>query len=298
MGKWAKKRVRNTLYDEVYRTLISMYQRGKGRNKKKDKENLVDQSELIYSANTYKTYHREMKRFIKYILEHHPDIKRLRHTKKYANEYIQFLIDGGKSAYTITTAKSALAKTLRMDYSDFIQTPSRKRANIKRSRSHKKSAHISEQNYNKLAKITSATGLRRRELEKITGDAIFYDKTKEQYYINIENGTKGGKKRVALIIGENNEETDEIVSLFKSAGKMRLLPKVSSAFDNHHFRAVYAKRVYNLYARDVDSLPFEEKYIMRKDRAGEVLDREAMKITSKYLGHNRIDVIAQSYLYH
>ena len=36
---------------------------------------------------------------------------------------------------------------------------------------------------------------------------------------------------------------------------------------------------------------------MRKDRAGEVLDKLAMEITSKMLGHNRINVIAQSYLY-
>lgn len=36
---------------------------------------------------------------------------------------------------------------------------------------------------------------------------------------------------------------------------------------------------------------------MRKDRAGEVLDKRAMAIVSKNLGHNRISVIAQSYLY-
>mgnify|MGYP006892178420 FL=1 len=36
---------------------------------------------------------------------------------------------------------------------------------------------------------------------------------------------------------------------------------------------------------------------MRNDRVGEILDREAMLITSKYLGHNRIDIVAQSYLY-
>ena len=33
---------------------------------------------------------------------------------------------------------------------------------------------------------------------------------------------------------------------------------------------------------------------MRKERAGEVYDKQAMEIVSKNLGHNRISVIAQS----
>jgi len=36
---------------------------------------------------------------------------------------------------------------------------------------------------------------------------------------------------------------------------------------------------------------------MRKDRAGVVLDRAAMAKVSKWLGHNRLDVIAGHYLY-
>lgn len=36
---------------------------------------------------------------------------------------------------------------------------------------------------------------------------------------------------------------------------------------------------------------------MRKDQAGKILDKEAKLITSKCLGHSRISVIAQSYLY-
>lgn len=99
-------------------------------------------------------------------------------------------------------------------------------------------------------------------------------------------------------MGINKDETEEIVNLFKEAVKIRLLPKISSVYDNHHFRATYAKRVYKFYARSIDDLSLKDKYIMRKDRAGEVLDKEAMKITSEFLGHSRIDVIAQSYLYH
>lgn len=275
-----------------------MYENGKGRSKKEDKENMVDQKNLIYSSSTLMTYHKEMKKFINFILENYPEIKRLRYLKNYVNEYIQKLIDNGKSAYTISTAKAAIAKTLQLDYSTFIETPKRERGNIKRSRSCKKSDHISQERYDFLSKLTSSTGLRRKELQNITGEALFFNEDDKSYYLKITKGTKGGRERVARIMGKNEDETDEIVALFKEAGKMKLVPKMSSAYDNHLFRATYAKRVYNFYARNIDDLSFEDKYIMRKDRAGEVLDREAMKITSEFLGHSRIDVIAQSYLYH
>ena len=41
----------------------------------------------------------------------------------------------------------------------------------------------------------------------------------------------------------------------------------------------------------------KEKYYCRKDKTGCVYDRQAMLITSKNLGHNRINVIASNYLY-
>lgn len=298
MGKWARKRQKNSLRDESYRILHRMYENGKGRSKKEDKENLVDTRNFIYSSSTLMTYNKEMKKFINFILEKYPDVKRIRYLKNYVNEYLQKLIDADKSAYTISTAKAAIAKTLQLDYSAFIETPKRERRNIKRSRFCKKSDHISQEKYDFLSKLTSSTGLRRKELQNITGEALFFNEDDKSYYLKITKGTKGGRERVARIMGKNEDETDEIVALFKEAGKMKLVPKMSSAYDNHHFRATYAKRVYNFYARNIDDLSFEDKYIMRKDRAGEVLDREAMKITSEFLGHSRIDVIAQSYLYH
>ena len=55
--------------------------------------------------------------------------------------------------------------------------------------------------------------------------------------------------------------------------------------------------MYDKYARKEKDIPPNERYVMRKDRAGEVFDRFAMAVASKNLGHNRISVIAQSYLY-
>ena len=297
MGKWATKRQRNTLKNETYRVLKDMYDNGKGRSKKSDKENAIDQRSFIYSSSTFLTYKKEMNKFIKFMTVNYPEVKRLRKLKEYANEYLQTLINQNKSAYSIATAKAAIAKTLGLDYSSFIETPKRERKNIKRSRKAEKSKHISQEKFDYLSKLTSATGLRRRELQYITGESLFLNEADGNYYLRIEKGAKGGRTRVARIVGKNDLETKEIVQIFKNAGKMRLVPKLSSAYDNHHFRADYAKRVYNLYARNIEDLEPDEKYIMRKDRRGEVLDKYAMKITSEFLGHSRIDVIAQSYLY-
>ena len=63
-----------------------------------------------------------------------------------------------------------------------------------------------------------------------------------------------------------------------------------------------------MYARHIESIPYDkvnkgtgkkfqsEVYVCRKDEAGKKLDKAAMHIASKALGHNRLDVIANSYL--
>lgn len=188
----SKKRQKNTLKDESYRILYKMYENGKGRSKKEDKENLIDTRNIIYSSSTLMTYNKQMKKFINFILENYPDVKRLRYLKNYVNEYLQKLIDDGKSAYTISTAKAAIAKTLKLDYSAFIETPKRERRNIKRSRFCKKSDHISQEKYDFLSKITSSTGLKRKELQSITGEALFFNQKDGSYYLKITKGTKGG----------------------------------------------------------------------------------------------------------
>lgn len=296
MGKWAKKRAKNTIKDEIYNRLSKLFKAGNGRSRNVDKRNGVDR-EYIYSSKTYKTYHNECKRFAVWCRKTHPEVRHLKECKKYVNEYLTYQISSGKSPWTLTTQKAALAKLYGVDYASFIATPPRERSKIKRSRNPvSRDKNISANTEKFLSTITSATGLRRNELCKITGDALRYDSSGRPF-LHITRGTKGGKIRDAVIIGATPEETEYIVGLFKSAGKMKLLPKVSSAYDNHRYRAEYAKRLYQHYARNIENIPISERYIMRKDRAGEILDKRAVRIVSKAMGHNRIDVIALNYLY-
>ena len=88
-----------------------------------------------------------------------------------------------------------------------------------------------------------------------------------------------------------------IVELLNQKGSSLILPKLNHAYDNHHYRAVYAQNLYKKYTRPINMIPKNERYIMRRDRKGEISDKKAMKIVAESMGHNRISVIAQSYLY-
>ena len=131
-------------------------------------------------------------------------------------------------------------------------------------------------------------------MTRITSDDLFFEDGKA--YLNVTKGTKGGKARVVEIMGASEEETRDIVEFIQSK-KGRLFTKLHTNYDNHHYRGTYAMRLYMHYARNEKDIPRADRYIMRKDRAGETYDKRAMAIVTKNLGHNRIDVIAQSYLY-
>ncbi len=140
-----------------------------------------------------------------------------------------------------------------------------------------------------------STGLRRREMEQITGNDLV--ERNNRYFLHVTRGTKGGKERWVIVHGRTPEETAQVVKIFQQAGSLRVCPHLHSAFDEHACRAEYARQLYQAVARPVDAIPKSDRYIMRKDRAGEVLDREAMRVVSRALGHNRVDVVAEHYLY-
>lgn len=53
---------------------------------------------------------------------------------------------------------------------------------------------MSQERYDFLSKITSSTGLRRKELQNITGEAFFFNEKDGSYYLRIAKGTKGDEK--------------------------------------------------------------------------------------------------------
>lgn len=125
------------------------------------------------------------------------------------------------------------------------------------------------------------------------------------YFIHVENG-KNGRVRVSPIIGPN---VDQIVDRIRNTGAdEKVWQHVNSNADIHGYRGDYATRIYKDYARKIDQIPYDkvnkgtgkkyqsEVYSCRKDEAGKKLDKAAMKICSKALGHNRLEVVANNYI--
>lgn len=301
-GRWARKRQKmkqKAQQKESYRKtarlrLQAMLKAGMGSKRSKDKAE-ADTRNKIYSKATFETYKQQFRHFADWLDKAHPEAETLEDARAFVDDYLRHLIELERSAYTISTAKAAIAKIMGVEATQFIATPPRLRADIKRSRGlAERDKHISEKKEEELARFTSATGLRRKEMTMIKAEDLFFKNG--QAYLNVNKGTKGGKSRIAKIAGKTEAETKEIVKWIQSK-KGRLFNKLSSNYDNHFYRATYANRLYNQLKRGIDKIPTQDKYIMRKERAGEVYDKQAMLLVSKALGHNRISVIAQSYLY-
>ena len=66
--------------------------------------------EKIFSYNTYQTYWKHTKYFIRYIRDRHPECTTLKSARRYMNEWLQSRVDQGLSAWTIQVEAKALGK--------------------------------------------------------------------------------------------------------------------------------------------------------------------------------------------
>lgn len=293
----------------------------------------------IFSYNTYKTYWKHTKYFVKYVQEHHPDCTTLRKAREYVGEWLQARTDQGLSAWTIQTEAKALGKLFGItpEDKDYFKPPKRHRAEITRSRGDKvRDLHFSKTNNDELIKFCQGTGLRRSELEALRGsdlmtkaeldkeitrveqikgkssaeekylgvlrDAKVFD---ADYYTHVRSG-KGGRERISPIIGKH---VDQIVDRIRNTEpENRVWQHVHKSADIHGYRGDYATAIYKAHARPIDQIPFDkvhpgtgrkyqgDVYVCRKDEKGKRLDRAAMQLCSKALGHNRVEVVANNYI--
>ncbi|MDY3224141.1 MAG: hypothetical protein SOX11_13525 [Lachnospiraceae bacterium] len=295
----------------------------------------------IFSFNTYQTYWKHTKYFLKYIKETHPECTTLKSAKKYVNEWLQMRTDQGLSAWTIQTEAKALSKLygIQPDDEGYFKPPKRNREDIKRSRGDRvRDRHFSEENNDELVKFCKGTGLRRSELMELRGkdlvtrsqiedeiarlnalpagersaaadkrlemlqDTRLFD---EEYFTHVRNG-KGGRERLSPIIGRFAGQI--IGRIRETPAEEKVWQYVNTNADIHGYRAEYATAIYKTHARPIQDIPYDrvhrgtgrryqsEVYTCRKDEAGKKLDKAAMLVCSKALGHNRISVVADNYI--
>lgn len=272
--------------------LFDLYQKGHGLPKHKDEHN---STRLIHSDSTFKTYHAQCMRFVDFCYEHGVKYD-MDEAFKLIPEYGKRLEADGKSPWTIYTAINAIAKAYGVSTQELgYKPPKRQRASVARSRyATEMDKHFSVENNKNLITFCQCFGLRRRELEALTGDMMKRN-NRGRLFVRVING-KGGKKRWVPFCGTLKEEK-LVVDLMTQASATKVFPYVHSKADIHGYRSVYACKLYKTYARPTETLKSSEKYVCRKDKAGVVYDKKAMQIVSRALGHNRISVIANSYLH-
>lgn len=326
------------LHQQAYEKLTSM--QAFGESKKEAMANGTEEDK-IFSYNTYKTYWKHIKYFIKHVQEVDPTCTSLKHAKKHVNTWLQSRVDQGLSAWTVQTEAKALGKLfgIKPEDKDYFEPPKRNRADIKRSRvSTERDKHFSVTNNDELIKFSKGTGLRRSELEALKGSDVVTKAQIEQrialleqksekgmsaaelkelgilkdaavfevdHYVIVRSG-KGGRARISPVIGPN---TAQIVERIQNTGKNEnVWQHVNSNADIHGYRGDYATMIYKKYAREIKDIPYDrvnkgtgkrfqsEVYTCRKDEAGKKLDKKAMLMASKALGHNRIEVVANNYI--
>ena len=294
-----------------------------GQSKHQDKIDGVSSAEKIYSYGTYNAYLQQCIQFVRWCKSVH-NCRTLKDCRNYANEYLQLNIDRGLSPYTLKLQVSALCKLYSCSSTNFITTPARKRKNITRSRSTQINRNITE-----FERFCLCTGLRRREITALRGTALIEEDG--QYFITVHNG-KGGRRRVSEIIG-TSEEIAFVVNIMKKAENHRVFSEIPCC-DIHAMRAVYAKKVYQKYARNRNAYKNERMilyhnslvttytdkseiqeyfnsdgtikkgftdvrsaYHCRDDKKNICYDRLALLKCSQNLGHNRASVVADHYLW-
>lgn len=267
------------------------------------KRGVADQ--YIYSYGTYRTYLKHNIYFVKWCKEQY-GCKTVRECEPYIKDWI-----GSRrnlSPYTLKMELAALAKLYGKSSEEFhVSTPARKMENITRSRGSKeRDKHFSKERHADLITFCRCTGLRRSELSALHGNKFI--EQDGHYFILIDSGSKGGKYREAPIIG-SPKEIETVLRLMQKAGNDKVFPIIPSAADIHAYRAEYAGRVYRSVARKISDIPYDSTnagtgkryqggvYVCRNGRKGKKMDKTAMDAVSRALGHNRICVVGEHYLW-
>lgn len=240
----------------------------------------------IRSINTAKAYRKCGEYFANWLKEV-KDINKINLvTPEVAGEYLQYR-DEYCSAWTVKQDMAAINKIFKFNLkSKELNLKDRKITEIKRSRKGP------DQNRPGLLMkfmdqimFIRACGCRRNSVTRVTyGDIVF----KDGIAIGVNLIEKGGKERIAPVLEQYQTEFTNFINRYA----LHPNETIFKSFDNHvaaHFyRAQYAKCLYKeLYNKIGDEK--NEKY--------KEYDKEVLKQVSKALGHNRVNVVVDNYMY-
>jgi len=282
----SKKHKSKSLHKQIQEILVAKQRFGASKlEAKKNRES----EPWIYSFSTYKTYRKHCLLFASWLKREHPECRSIKRAREYVNDYMDYRVSQGLSAWTLSLDYSSLVKLydIPMDAPDRYPLPKRKRIDIKRSRgTSSRAQEYSPLTNEKLISFCCGTGCRHSELLTLHGDdlyprerieqelrrlELFSDELKgadklwfitlkktrdynrgEHYFIRIKG--KGGKTRLAVVLPRYE---DAVLSCFD--GKKiddRIWFRVNTKIDYHKLRAGYATELYMKYERPLDEIKF------------------------------------------
>ena len=250
-------------------------------------------SPYIHSRTTYQNYVKHSLLFAKWVKKNF-GIKDIDDMDIYTRMYLEYRIARGLSAWTVALDAAAIAKLYGCHIADLeVELPKRKRSEIKRSRG--RVCDFNEKRHQTVVDFCKGTGLRRHELLMIRRSEVWSEG--KDVFVFVRQG-KGGKSRIVPVRrGYEQPVLNTAAKCRNDDDKLFNKRDVPCRMPVHKYRAMYAKAQYERLARPIDQIPKKDRYICRKDKAGTIYDKKAMADVSKMLGHNRIEVIAASYLY-
>jgi|GEM_PF-1948823 len=271
----------------------------------------------IYSKGTMATYKRQMKPFAVFCAE--AGARRVGViTQEMGEAYLRKLHAEGKSAWSISTAASAINKAMGWSLSPkALDLPSRGKMDIRRCRDKEAYTDMEYAKYRDQITIARAVGARRESIyneddpEKMIR-ANRCVRNDEGDVVGIWLLEKGGKVRCAPVLNRYRGEVTEIVDRISTVrgDDAPLFDSYGGHVRNHRLRAEYAAAL--LHQLESERLagkplfggefPLRDYFRLRgKDRkrgkksGGH--DTDLLGAVSGALGHNRIEVIIRHYLY-
>lgn len=291
MSKRKNKQKKKNKKQQVIEKAVKMYSPGRSKHQDKAQNGGKPLRGIIYSVNELKAVISCGIRFVVCVEETVEPVALLEDCRRYVPAYLEKRIADGMAADTIHTEASNLAKLYGCAMADFgVKLPPRLRGKFVKNRSMTWRKYYNPKNHPELELVCDAFGVRRCEVQRIVPQQVKRRADGSVYLVAVRG--KGGKIRDIDAYPPLADAAWALAQQAIEEGWSHLVPyKPQSHAPMHQRRGIYAWSVYLLYARPIEDVPYEERYYCRRDMAGIVLDKQAMWIVAKNLGHERLNVV-------
>lgn len=285
----------NCFSGQIVQAIRAMHAHGRGQSKHayKKAHGRKPDTRVCYAEQTARNCYKVVMVYLTWAL----DTGRLSGLRRWQDlvVYIQTYLDEGTacvSADTVHTDAAYLFKAFGVPMSDYSYPP-RRREDVTKNRDILARFPVLARKYPELIGFCLCTGLRKgKELSVARGEHLRDVGGRPMLHVI----GKGGLVREVPLIGDP-ADCALTVRMCRGAGGELIVPTLPRELPVHGLRAMYVCAQYLMLARLGDEIPKKERYVCRREYTGIVLDKAALAIISPTIGHRRLNVIVQSYLW-